>query len=275
MKPDSLSFELQGRRIAALSWGDPKAPLVLALHGWLDNAASFYLLAPQLKAFRVLAIDLAGHGHSDWIRDPLAYQMHHYLHDLDALIEQLGVDQVNLLGHSLGAGVASLYAGVKPERIAKLGLIENIGPLADRESDWASSFRKSLQKTEYKVQVKPFDAWVRARMKSLFSVPEDGAIHLMRRNTDQQSEGYSLRIDPKLREASVRLTEPQIRSALQSIEAPTLLISATLGVNRPLTQERLKCVSNIRPVIIEGGHHLHLEEKALPEVAATLNRFYA
>ena len=51
-------------RIAALRGGTPGAPRVLALHGWLDNAASFLPLAAHLRAIDLVALDLPGHGHS-------------------------------------------------------------------------------------------------------------------------------------------------------------------------------------------------------------------
>ncbi len=60
-----LSLELPHLRLAAQAWGDPQLPRLLALHGWLDNAASFDRLAPLLCGhFHIVAIDLPGHGRS-------------------------------------------------------------------------------------------------------------------------------------------------------------------------------------------------------------------
>jgi len=60
-----IEIALPHLRLAACSWGDPALPPLLALHGWLDNAASFERLAPLLcEHFHIVAIDLAGHGRS-------------------------------------------------------------------------------------------------------------------------------------------------------------------------------------------------------------------
>lgn len=66
INPKEVRFTVHNRIITALQWGEDDQPLILALHGWLDNAESYYKLAPQLSKFRVVAIDMAGHGQSDW-----------------------------------------------------------------------------------------------------------------------------------------------------------------------------------------------------------------
>lgn len=119
--------------LAALQWGEPDAPPLLALHGWLDNAASFARLAPLLAArYRVIAMDLPGHGcsahlPSTAIRYHVVDQVDHVLDVADALHLQ----RFDLLGHSLGAGIASLIAAAVPTRIRKLALVEGLAPLAD------------------------------------------------------------------------------------------------------------------------------------------------
>lgn len=60
-----LSWQINGLNLCGLSWGTPDLPPLLMLHGWLDNAASFALLAPLMKGYYVVAIDLTGHGKSD------------------------------------------------------------------------------------------------------------------------------------------------------------------------------------------------------------------
>lgn len=57
-----VSFQVDGLTYSGLEWGNADAPVVIALHGWLDNALSFSILAPQLADLRVLALDLSGQG---------------------------------------------------------------------------------------------------------------------------------------------------------------------------------------------------------------------
>jgi len=66
MTPRSCLFQIDDRSIEGLVWGDPNSPIIIALHGWLDNAESFYKIAPLLAHYQVVSIDLAGHGRSGW-----------------------------------------------------------------------------------------------------------------------------------------------------------------------------------------------------------------
>ena len=99
-------------------WGDPspgKTPLVL-LHGWMDVAASYQFMVDALaKDHFIIAPDWRGFGLTQsggadcfWFPD--------YLADLDLLLDHYAGDTpVNLVGHSMGANVAMVYAGVQPE----------------------------------------------------------------------------------------------------------------------------------------------------------------
>lgn len=278
--PEALEFDLDGRRIAALAWGKADKPLLLALHGWLDNAASFALLAPLLNGYRVIALDMAGHGFSDWRSRDSGYPIWGYVEDLHRVQLALGVERFALLGHSLGAGVASLFAASWPEAVTKLGLIENLGPLADEEEGFSPNLRASIEQHQAPVKTakaRAFEAWVRSRAQSRFPVPEEAARLLMERNTRIDEEGhYQYGCDPRLKLPSlIRLTESQVRAALRRIEAPVHLISGAQGLKRPLTQQRVECVKNINQTEIEGGHHLHMEPEAVNDVADVLNAFYA
>ena len=64
MRARERTFDLRGLRVAAIEWGADGARPVLALHGWLDNAASFARLATLLDRLHLVAIDLPGHGRS-------------------------------------------------------------------------------------------------------------------------------------------------------------------------------------------------------------------
>lgn len=279
-EPRELEFNLQDRRVAALIWGDNDKPLVLALHGWLDNAASFALLAPLLNRYQIVALDLAGHGRSQWRSRDASYPIWGYVDDLRRVQQHLGADRFMLLGHSLGAGVASLFSACWPQTVIKLALIENLGPLADVEEGFAQALRLGIEQHQEPVKLakaRPFEAWVRSRVQSRFPVPEQAAHQLMQRNTRPDNHGlYHYNCDPRLKLSSlIRLTEAQVRAALGQIECPVQLIRGSQGVKHPLTHERIRCVKNLVETEIEGGHHLHLEPGAVSAVADVLDAFYA
>ena len=130
MHAEELRIERADRTLAALAWGDPEQPPMLALHGWLDNAGSFSAIAPLLaKDHYVVAIDLRGHGRSSHLPPGVWYHYVDYFDDLRATLDRFGWARATLLGHSLGGTLASLFAAAYPERVEALLLVEALGPL--------------------------------------------------------------------------------------------------------------------------------------------------
>lgn len=78
------ALPLSSIRLAAMAWGHSAGLPVLALHGWLDNAASFARLAPLLPDWRIVALDLAGHGHSKHRPAGCRYHLMDYVFDVIA-----------------------------------------------------------------------------------------------------------------------------------------------------------------------------------------------
>lgn len=123
----SRYLHLRGLRHHLREWGDAAAPLLVLLHGWGDASASFQFLVDALaRDWYVVAPDWRGFGESEWTGRP--YWFPDYLADLDALLGELSPGApVVLVGHSLGGNVACLYAGVRPQRVAKLASLEGFG----------------------------------------------------------------------------------------------------------------------------------------------------
>lgn len=108
---------IRGLRTHVRRWGDVAAPAVFLGHGWLDVSATFQdLVQPLLARHQVLAPDWRGFGHSQWPRD--GYWFPDYVADLEALVNHyVPGGSVALVGHSMGAQIMSLYAGLRPERV--------------------------------------------------------------------------------------------------------------------------------------------------------------
>ena len=90
-QPTDVVFETDGLTYRGLAWGDTGKPLVFAIHGWLDNALSFAVLAPLLTHYRVISIDLSGHGLSSHRSADANYHIWDDIPQLMAVIDQLGV----------------------------------------------------------------------------------------------------------------------------------------------------------------------------------------
>lgn len=253
--------------LSAQVWGDAVLPPLLALHGWLDNAGSFALLAPRLASrFRVIALDLPGHGHSDHLAPGTSYHYLDYVRLVLAAADALRLDRYSLLGHSLGAGIAALAAAAMPERIERLLLIEGLGPLGDDGSHTLQRFRDALaSRGDNGKPLRVFrDIAQAVSARSIVSgLPAELARPIVERGLIETEGGWRWRSDPQLtRPSATRLAEPQIHALLHGITAPTALLLAQPATSYlPSTpmQIRADCVTDMAISHMAGGHHLQLE----------------
>ncbi len=102
-------------------------PIVLMLHGFTRDARAWEPVLPALDGYRVIRVDLIGHGKSDAPEDPSRYTMAHAVEDLTALLHHLSVDKYALVGYSLGGRVGLHLATAAPERLWAL-VIESASP---------------------------------------------------------------------------------------------------------------------------------------------------
>ncbi len=273
-------LELGGTQCSVVEWNPDAEHVVFALHGWLDNLASFETLAAELSNYRIVAFDFPGHGHSKHICDGYSYHFLDGLYLIDDLRNHFQLDTVSLLGHSMGGAIASIYAAVEPEKVDKLVLIEALGPVTSpienaRESlSQALSQRRNLKNKEKPVYER-FSLALTAR--ALVSDIEPELIKpLVERALTHVEKGYTWRADARLRTSSaLRMSEPQLRSILPNIVCPVLLIEAESGyLRRPeaeYIQERKPLVKTLQVEVLPGGHHLHLESPN--QVASLISQF--
>jgi 3-oxoadipate enol-lactonase len=128
-RPETGIARAGGVRLAYRAWGRPGAPPLVLLHGLGEGAADWDGIAPAFAPhWRVYAVDLRGHGASDW---PGAYSVELMRADVLAFLDALGLDRVDLVGHSMGGLVACLLARDRPARVRRL-ILEDIGTLQSR-----------------------------------------------------------------------------------------------------------------------------------------------
>ena len=275
-----MTLQLEHIRLAALTWGDPENPPILALHGWLDNAASFAQLAPLLADYYVVALDMPGHGLSDHLPKGIRY---HFLDAVDMVIkvlDKLAWDQAILMGHSLGGTVATVVAASFPERVTKLVTIDCIGPLSEESVQAPGRLRESVRmfNNAEKMQPKTYpdvNSMLQLRSK-INAVPAELMAPLVDRAVKQTANGYSWRFDPALSLPSLSyFTEEQVLAFLRAIKAPTLLIEADQGVivDNELLNSRKESIVDLHCVSLSGCHHIHLTEAVA--VSKLINDFLA
>ena len=120
-------LDLPSLRLHIRRWGDPAAPTLFLLHGWMDVSASFQFVVDELKHdWNIMAPDWRGFGQSDWLNRPYFFAEH--LGDMEAILDRYAPDgKVRLAGHSMGGILSCLYAGIRPERVEKLITLEGFG----------------------------------------------------------------------------------------------------------------------------------------------------
>lgn len=130
------------RRLAYWDWSrgpaaDPRH-VVLAVHGLTRQGRDFDVLAQALQPHaRVLAVDVAGRGHSDWLADPMQYQLPTYVADLAQLIAQLRADNpgvvIDWVGTSMG-GLIGMAIASQPALAPRRLVLNDVGPVIQWEA---------------------------------------------------------------------------------------------------------------------------------------------
>ena len=270
------TLEVRGRRVAVIEWETAGAPAVLALHGWLDNAASFLRLASELDSLHLVAIDLPGHGRSEALPEACS---HHFVDWVPVVLEvadALGLRRFSLMGHSMGAGIVSLVPSVARERVERVILLEGMGPLTASPEDAPAQLAKALQSERAVALTQPnlyrdLEVAVEARMKNS-DLDRASARLLVERGVEMVAGGVRFTFDPRLRTSSrIRLTEEQVLAFLAGIDCPVLAVRASRGWPFPeqVIARRMAAIVDLRTAQVDGGHHVHLTH---PERVAPLIR---
>ena len=282
-KPEELEIQTSSIRLVAKCWGNPNGLPVLAFHGWLDNAATFDNLAPLLPKLRIISLDLPGHGYSDHRPSGSAYYFIDMVMDVIEVADVLGFDRFSLMGHSMGAGVATYLAGALQDKIDYVILIEGIGSIVQEPEKMPEDFRESaIQWMKHSKKQLPIYPSIESAIKARHQVGgilESSVRPLVERGLQPINGGYTWRSDPILKNKSRHyFTEEQAQAFIKEITAPVLLIEAEHTEKDywyELLQKRIPYVNKLQHQIIPGGHHLHLDnpEPVAMAIHEFLNKF--
>ncbi|OEF24049.1 alpha/beta fold hydrolase [Vibrio rumoiensis] len=266
-------FQLSNIRLSALENGHESGAeaTLIFVHGWLDNAGSFQTIMDSIvnQAERLnwycLAIDLPGHGLSEHRSRDNYYPFHDYISDLHELLTKIDIKNLILVGHSLGALIASCYSAAFPEKVQGLIQIEGLGPLTENADETVARLRKGILSRQ-RMAAKPIRR---------YATRHDACLHRMHgnqltatqlkpiieRGTYQDDEYWYWRYDPKLTCGSLyRMTEAQGLAYLSAIECSSLLILGDRGFPQlAKANERKEMLMQCEEVTVNGGHHCHIE----------------
>ena len=270
-------------------WGTPSpdAPPLVLVHGWMDVAASFQFVVDALSHDHwVIAPDWRGFGLTEtpatdnfWFPD--------YLADLDFLLDHYVGDQpVHLVGHSMGGHIATLYAGVRPERVRRLINLEGFGMPASRSAQAPGRYAKwmdelkGLQRGE--MELKPYDSLEAVAQRLIKTNPRLGSdqAHWLAQHWARANAQGEWRI---LGHAGHKVVNAQlfrvdeVQAIYQRISAPMLCVVASsdsLGgwwkgkYTLEEFKQRIAVVPQVTHAVIQdAGHMLHHDQpQALAEL---------
>ncbi|WP_299947608.1 alpha/beta hydrolase [uncultured Microbulbifer sp.] len=266
-----VHLEFDSKAIAARQWGSVEGERVLALHGWLDNCASFDRLAPMLKGINLVALDMAGHGRSYHRSSDANYNIWEETEDILGAAEALGWRKFSLLAHSRGAIAGMIAAGAFPGRVKRLALIDGLVPPSAEDAQAPDILARAIaQRARYSVVRKArvyrtFAQAVEARMNGMFPLSAWAAGVLTERGIRPADGGFIWRNDPRLMASSTaKLNGAQVRAFLSRLNMPVRLVLAEGGIEGMIERLRpvLKEHENITVQVMPGSHHLHMEAGA-------------
>jgi len=273
--PASQAFYSQRLRLHYTDWGNEQAPTLLLVHGIQDHCRSWDQLATAFADdYHVVAPDLRGHGDSEWLRGS-GYHYLDYIYDLHQLIQHGGLGPVVLVGHSMGGAIAGFFAGIYPQLVSKLILIEGIGlwremqppvTVQQRARDWVQTTQALSARAPRRYQ--SLDEAHQRMRRANPQLSETQALHLTRHGAMQMEDGsYCWKYDNYTHHFSPdSFSTEEMIELWQHIDCPVQLINADGGLpHRTGQDDTQRHFRNSEQVLIEDAGHwtFHDQETAV------------
>ncbi|MGH6986136.1 MAG: alpha/beta fold hydrolase [Caulobacteraceae bacterium] len=283
--PLSHSYISQRLRLHYVDWGNALARPLLLIHGGQDHCRNWDWVAQGLCAdWRIIAPDLRGHGDSAF--SPSGdYSMSAFVYDLAQLIHQQSLSPVRIIAHSMGGAIALRYAGIFPDTVERLVVIEGLGPspqvlaqrskrdLAERFREWVAEERALAGRLPRRYPTIEA-ALARMQEENRHLTPEQ-ARYLTVHGVSQNEDGtYSWKFDNYVRSwTPVDLSGDQLHQLWRNIACPTLLVLGKESwASDPRKDGRIQHFRSAEVAVFEGaGHWVHHDQ--LEAFLAAMRRF--
>ena len=273
-------FDIRGARYSVSEWGTPGTPLLVFLHGWADTGSTFQFVVDAMRGdCHVVAPDWRGFGRSS--ADCASYWFPDYLADLDELLDiYTPAEPACIVGHSMGANVAALYAGTMPERVRAFVNVEGFGLVDADPRDAPRRYRKWLQDARAGCSFAEYEnsAALASRIARRSPRMSTGqAAYVAAEWAEEQDDGRMiLRADPNHKLPNpVLYRRAEAEACWDRIEAEVLLVTGGSSelARRFAEVTAASCPADREVCIADAGHMLHFEAPAA--LAAEIEGFLA
>ncbi len=236
---------------------------ILCLHGITANSRCFdYLASILTPKYRVIAMDLRGRGQSD--KPPTGYSMEHHLRDINCLLDDLGLDRVILMGHSLGAFISTVFGAKYPDRTEKIILVDGGGDLSEEQMNKVfEGIRPALERLG---QIHPTaDDYLSIMKEAPYIQPWTPEIETYYLYEIEETEGgVRTNIDPlHIQEEALNVRQLNIAEFYPELKCPVLILRATEGLVNPddillpedVIEKMIREIPKPEVVTVEGSNH--------------------
>ena len=287
-----ISFQAPWGVIAAKVWGPEDGKPFLGLHGWLDNANTFDKIARLLpENIRFVVMDFPGHGLSSHRWPGMPYLHFEHVADVKKVVSQLGWEKFSIISHSMGAFVASLYAGTFPNDVENLVLIDYGGYPAwfaeepdlvlARYADGMADINPRTPRVYESIEA------AAARREEPYNgntLRKDNALLITKRGSTATKDGVIFSHDPSLTKSCFPFLPPQLslNRIFSKIKCAVLILEGSDSQDlyersQKSRLERLRIICQhakfkMRKTLL-GGHHVHLDNPE--QTALQIKQFLA
>jgi len=263
VKPQNRYLYNKGLRLHYLDWGNDKQQPMLLLHGFLAHAHVWDDFALNFRShYHVIALDQRGHGESQWSKD-VAYTMDDHFSDIALFIETLKLEELILVGHSMGGRHALFYTACVPYKIDRLILVD-----ARSGNDLQVSHALRHLLATFPLQTHSLEEVARAIQNLYPCLSKEMCYHIANHGYKRVHEGnYIPKYDTRMSQQfdSTGYATEDLWPFMENVPCPVLLIRGkkSLFLSRKIAQQMCRVLPQTKFKEIPESTHMPVQENPI------------
>ena len=256
-----MKYELEGVSYHVEILNEENKTTLVFLHGFTGSTKTWHEVAERLTGYRIVLVDLIGHGKSGRPEDAKRYTMEQQVQDLEELFDQLDLTFFTLVGYSMGGRTALSYAGTYPERLESL-ILESASPglRFEKERQERRERDAQLAKRILKEGIVSFvDSWENIPLfDSQKSLPQAVKEVVRNERLEQNPTGLANSLIGMGTGSQASYWEK-----LDQLSMPVLLVTGRLDLKfTAIAEDMMEMLPDGKWKSVEAGHAIHVEKPA-------------